>query len=81
MEGRKSSPSRRSDRVNKDGYDIYGFDENRLNKDGYDMYGFKKNQAKLKLARQKLLKIKKEKDMLIYLFFCLKYILIIIQKN
>ena len=56
---------------NKYGYDIYGFGIDGLNKDGYDMYGFKKNQAKLKLAKQNLLKIKKEKDTLIYLFFCL----------
>ena len=41
----------------------------------------KKNQAKLKLARQNLLSIKKEKDKLIYLFFYLKYILIIIREN
>ena len=40
-----------------------------------------KNQVKLKLARQNLLKIKKEKDMSIYLLFYLKYILIIVQKN
>ena len=60
-----------SQKLNKDGYGIYGFDENGLNKDGYDMYGFKKNQVKLKLAKQNLLKIKKEKDTLIYLFFCL----------
>ena len=32
---------------------------------------FKKNQVKLKLAKQNLLKIKKEKDTLIYLFLCL----------
>ena len=32
---------------------------------------FKKNQAKLKLAKQNLLKIKTEKDALIYLFSCL----------
>ena len=31
----------------------------------------KKNQAKLKLATQNLLKIKKVKDTLIYIFFCL----------
>ena len=30
-----------------------------------------KKQVKLKLAKQNLLKIKKEKDTLIYLFFCL----------
>ena len=65
---------------NKDGYDIYGFDKNRLNKNGRDMYGNKKNQVKLKLAKQNLLKIKKEKDMSIYLLFYLKYILIIVQK-
>ena len=70
-----------SQEFNKDGYDIYGFDKDGLNKDGYDMYGFKKNQVKLKLAKQNLLKIKKEKDTLFYLFFCLKYILIIIQSN
>ena len=40
-----------------------------------------KNQVKLKLAKQNLLKIKKEKDMSIYLFLYLKYILIIVQKN
>ena len=38
-------------------------------------------KSKLKLPKQSLLKIKKEKDMLIYLFFYLKHILIIIQKN
>ena len=40
-----------------------------------------KKQVKLKLAKQNLLKIKKEKDTLIYLLLYLKYILIIIQKN
>ena len=40
-----------------------------------------KNQVKLKLAKQNFLKIKKEKDMSIYLMFYLKYILIIVQKN
>ena len=35
----------------------------------------------LELTKQDLLKIKKEKDTLIYLFFCLKFILIIVQKN
>ena len=35
----------------------------------------------LELTKQDLLKIKKEKDMLIYIFFCLKFILTIIQKN
>ena len=40
-----------------------------------------KNQVKLKLAQQNLLKIKKEKDTLIYLLLYLKYILIIVQKN
>ena len=35
----------------------------------------------LELTKQDLLKIKKEKDTLIYLFFCLKFILIIIQNN
>ena len=45
------------------------------------MYDNKKNQVKLKLAKQNLLKIKKEKDMSIYLLLYLKYILIIVQKN
>ena len=40
-----------------------------------------KNQVKLKLAKQNLLKIKKEKDMSVYLLLYLKYILIIVQKN
>ena len=56
-------------------YDPNGFDRNGyingVDKNGYDMYGSKKNQVKLKLAKQNLLKIKKEKDTLIYLFFCL----------
>ena len=55
---------------------MYGFD-----KDGRDIYGNKKNQVKLKLAKQNLLKIKKEKDTLIYLSLYLKYILIIVQNN
>ena len=41
----------------------------------------KKNPVKLKLAKQNLLKIKKENDMSIYLLLYLKYILIIVQKN
>ena len=45
------------------------------------MYGFKKNLVKLKLAKQNLLKIKKEKETLICLFFYLKHIQIIVQKN
>ena len=40
-----------------------------------------KNQVKLKQAKQNLLKIKKEKDTLIYLLHYLKYILLIVQKN
>ena len=40
-----------------------------------------KKQVKLKLTKQNLLKIKKEKDTLIYLLLYLKYILIIVQKN
>ena len=40
-----------------------------------------KNQVKLKLAMQNLLKIKKEKDMPIYLLLYLKYILIISLKE
>ena len=40
-----------------------------------------KNQVKLKLAKQNLLKTKKEKDMSIYLLLYLKYILMIVQKN
>ena len=66
---------------NKDGYDIYGFDKNGVNKSGYDMYGNKKKQVKLKLAKQDLLKIKKEKDVSSYLLLYLKYILIIVEKN
>ena len=38
-----------------------------------------KKQVKLKLVKQNLLKIKKEKDTLIYLLLYLKYILIIVQ--
>ena len=38
-------------------------------------------KVKKELTKQNLLKIKKEKDMLIYLLFYLKYILIIVQKN
>ena len=40
-----------------------------------------KNQVKLKPIKQNLLKIKKEKDMSIYLLLYLKYMLIIVQKN
>ena len=40
-----------------------------------------KSQVKLKLAKQNLLKIKKQKDMSIYLLLYLKHILIIVQKN
>ena len=40
-----------------------------------------KNQVKLKQAKQNPLKIKKEKDTLIYLLHYLKYILLIVQKN
>ena len=32
--------------MNKDGYDIYGFDEKRLNKDGLNKYGYKKSSGK-----------------------------------
>ena len=39
------------------------------------------NMVKIKLAKKNLLKIKKEKDMSIYLLLYLKYILIIVQKN
>ena len=45
------------------------------------IYGNDKIKIKLELKKQDHLKIKKEKDMLIYLFFCLKFILIIVQKN
>ena len=38
-------------------------------------------EVESKLMKQDLLKIKKEVDMLIYLFFYLKHILIIVQKN
>ena len=37
--------------------------------------------VKLKLAKENRLKVKKEKDMSIYLLLYLKYILIIVQKN
>ena len=40
-----------------------------------------KIKAGLELTKQDLLKIKKEKDTLIYRIFCLKFILIIVQKN
>ena len=40
-----------------------------------------KKSIKLKLAKQNLLKIKKEKDTSIYLLLYLKYNLIIVQKN
>ena len=40
-----------------------------------------KIKAGLKLTKQNLLKIKKEKDISIYLLIYLKYILIIAQKN
>ena len=66
-------------------YDFNGFDKNGLDKNGFDKNGrdimAKKNQVELKLAKQNLLKIKKEKDMSIYLLLYLKYILIIVQKN
>ena len=32
--------------MNKDGYDIYGFDENGLNKDGLNKYGYKESSGK-----------------------------------
>ena len=32
--------------MNKDGYDIYGFDENGLNKDELNKYGYKKSSEK-----------------------------------
>ena len=38
-------------------------------------------KVKKELTKQNLLYIKKEKDMLIYLLFYLKCILIIVQKN
>ena len=53
----------------RDGYNVNGLDRNGLDRNG--IKGTKKSQAKLKLAMQNLLKIKKEKDTLIYLFFCL----------
>ena len=40
-----------------------------------------KIKVRLELAKQNLLKIKKEKDMSIYLLLYLKYILIIVQRN
>ena len=41
----------------------------------------KKIKTGLELTKQNLLKIKKEKDMSVYLLLYLKYILIIVQKN
>ena len=32
--------------MNKDGYDIYGFDEKGLNKDGLNKYGYKQSSGK-----------------------------------
>ena len=32
--------------MNKDGYNIYGFDEKGLNKDGLNKYGYKKSSGK-----------------------------------
>ena len=52
-------------------YDPNGFDRN-----GYDIHNNRKKSSKINL-----LKIKKEKDMSIYLFLYLKYILTIFQKN
>ena len=40
-----------------------------------------KIKKRLKSIKENLLKIKKEKDMSIYLLLYLKYILIIVQKN
>ena len=40
-----------------------------------------KIKTELELTKQNLLKIKKEKDMSIYLLLYLKYIRIIVQKN
>ena len=41
----------------------------------------KKNQVKVKLAKQNLLRTKREKDTSVYLLLYLKYILMIVQKN
>ena len=80
--------------ITNDKYGNNGFNKNGYHKDtknlydpnGFDKYGRyvydnRKKQVKLKLAKQNLLKIKKEKDTLIYLLLYLKYILIIVQKN
>ena len=32
--------------MNKDGYDLYGFDEKGLNKDGLNKYGYKQSSGK-----------------------------------
>ena len=48
----------------REGYNVNGLDRNGLDRNGIKVTK-KKNQAKLKLAMQNLLKIKKEKDMLI----------------
>ena len=70
--------------ITNDKYDHNGFNKNGYHKDtntkydpnGFDKYGHnvydnRKKTSKLKLVKQNLLKIKKEKDTLIYLFFCL----------
>ena len=41
----------------------------------------KEHRVELKLTKQDLLKIKKEKDMLIYIFSYLKCMLIMLQKT
>ena len=50
-----------------------------IKKINYLVYG--KDKKRLKPIKQNLMKIKKKKDMSIYLLLYLKYILIIVQKN
>ena len=69
------------DGFNKNGYDMYGFDKNGLNKNGFNIYAYKPKSNKFTIYKRRLFEDQKGKDTLIYLFFCLKCILIIIQKN
>ena len=60
---------------------MYGFNKDGLNKNGFKIYGYKPKSNKIIIYKRKLSKDQKGNDTLIYLFFCLKCILIIIQKN
>ena len=70
--------------ITNDEYDNNGFNRKDFHKDTktkYDTNGFDKYGNNVYDNRKNLLKIKKEKDTLIYLLLYLKYILIIVQKN